>query len=291
MITYSHTNHLLSYDLTNKSSHTDLDNSTQLLKLLSAQNSQNLSRPAVPYLQHPRVQSAFKNGTTALNGASYIIGPTSPAQHGHANNISEVDLNRTTNQRRDSNMIGPAINNAMPNPKGSTFVICEICDGYIQDLAQLKSHMQLHHKVKIHHKLESRPPLNCQKCQWRFFTDQGLERHLLGVHGLVTSNMQELVENKLDSGRCTVCGQSYASQLVDHMKTVSTSRLIRTFQSDNPLINQLPLKPIQAHQFNLKPAHLSYKCTVCSATFNLYRLFENHVYSVHTESVRRNVTN
>lgn len=32
----------------------------------------------------------------------------------------------------------------------------------------------------------------------------------------------------------------------------------------------------------LKPAHLSYKCTVCTATFNMYRLFENHVYSAHS---------
>lgn len=69
--------------------------------------------------------------------------------------------------------------------------------------------------------LESRPPLNCQKCQWRFFTDQGLERHLLGAHGLVTSNMQEQVEQNTDSGRCTMCGRAYANKLVQHMKEVT----------------------------------------------------------------------
>lgn len=36
------------------------------------------------------------------------------------------------------------------------------------------------------------------------------------------------------------------------------------------------------HKMTLKPAHLSYKCTVCTATFNMYRLFENHVYSAHS---------
>jgi len=36
---------------------------------------------------------------------------------------------------------------ATQNPKSSTFVICEICDGYIKDLGQLKSHMQWTHKV------------------------------------------------------------------------------------------------------------------------------------------------
>ena len=52
-------------------------------------------------------------------------------------------------------------------------VVCEICDGYIRDLEQLRNHMQWIHKVKIHPKMiYNRPPLNCQKCQYRFFTDQ-----------------------------------------------------------------------------------------------------------------------
>ncbi|XP_053201469.1 MOG interacting and ectopic P-granules protein 1-like [Panonychus citri] len=151
-----------------------------------------------------------------------------------------------------------------PAGKGGTFVICEICDGYIKDLEQLRTHMQWIHKVKIHPKmLASRPPLNCQKCQWRFFTDQGLERHLLGAHGLVTSNMQDMVDQNQDGGRCTICGRISANKLVAHMN--------------------------QVHKITLRPALLSYKCTVCSATFNLYRLFENHVYMVHSGSVKRNL--
>lgn len=149
-----------------------------------------------------------------------------------------------------------------PSSQSNNLVVCEICDGYIKDLEQLRSHMQLIHKVKIHPKmLVSRPPLNCQKCQWRFFTDQGLERHLLGSHGLVTSNMQELANKNKDAGCCTICGRVYASKLVSHMN--------------------------QVHKLTLKPAHLSYKCTVCSATFNLYRLFENHVYLVHSGAAKR----
>merc|ERR1719412_2734374 len=85
------------------------------------------------------------------------------------------------------------------------FVICEICDGYIKDLEQLRNHMQWIHKVKIHPKMiYNRPPLNCQKCQFRFFTDQGLERHLLGSHGLVTASMQDLA-NKGMKNVCLCC--------------------------------------------------------------------------------------
>lgn len=31
----------------------------------------------------------------------------------------------------------------------AAFVICEICDGYIKDLDQLRNHMQWIHKVKV----------------------------------------------------------------------------------------------------------------------------------------------
>ena len=136
------------------------------------------------------------------------------------------------------------------------FIICEICDGYIRDLDQLRNHMQFVHKVKIHPKMiYNRPPLNCQKCQFRFFTDQGLERHLLGSHGLVTASMQDLANKGQDQGRCPVCGKMFHWKLLNHVA--------------------------KDHMKVLKPAHLSYKCTVCTATFGQYKLFENHVYSAH----------
>ncbi|KPI96085.1 MOG interacting and ectopic P-granules protein 1 [Papilio xuthus] len=145
--------------------------------------------------------------------------------------------------------------------KGS-FVVCEICDGYIKDLEQLRNHMQWIHKVKIHPKMiYNRPPLNCQKCHCRFFTDQGLERHLLGSHGLVTSSMQEAANNGKDAGRCPVCGRVYQWKLLNHVAG--------------------------DHNLALKPAHLSYKCTVCTATFGMYKQFESHVYSAHSVVAKR----
>lgn len=117
--------------------------------------------------------------------------------------------------------------------------------------------MQWIHKVKIHPKMiYNRPPLNCQKCQFRFFTDQGLERHLLGSHGLVTASMQDAANKGQDSGRCPVCGKVYQWKLLNHVA--------------------------KDHNKTLKPAHLSYKCTVCTATFGQYKLFENHVYTAHS---------
>lgn len=39
----------------------------------------------------------------------------------------------------------------------------------------------------------------------------------------------------------------------------------------------------------LKPAHLSYKCTVCTATFGMYKQFENHVYSAHSTVAKKSM--
>lgn len=47
----------------------------------------------------------------------------------------------------------PGLGNIKPgqSPQGgkASFVICEICDGYIKDLDQLRNHMQWMHKVKV----------------------------------------------------------------------------------------------------------------------------------------------
>ncbi|ROT79522.1 hypothetical protein C7M84_001753 [Penaeus vannamei] len=169
-----------------------------------------------------------------------------------------------------------------------SFVICEICDGYIKDLEQLRNHMNLIHKVKIHPKMiYNRPPLNCQKCQHRFFTDQGLERHLLGTHGLVTSSMQEAANKGKDAGRCPICGKLtclYSCIMLYCLHLLSST--IKTAVSFTPVSLCFQWKLLnhvsRDHKMTLKPAHLSYKCTVCTATFNMYRLFENHVYSAHS---------
>ena len=58
----------------------------------------------------------------------------------------------------------------------------------------------------------------------------------MGSHGLVTASMQDLANKSQDSGRCPVCGKVYQWKLLNHVA--------------------------KDHGKVLKPAHLSYKCTV-----------------------------
>jgi len=199
------------------------------------------------------IQSLGQKGQNKNNSPSISITPL-PGR----NNPGQK--NKGASPSPSSGSSTPTIKPGQPGAgqggKGN-FVICEICDGYIKDLEQLRNHMQWIHKVKIHPKMiYNRPPLNCQKCQFRFFTDQGLERHLLGSHGLVTASMQDAANKGQDSGRCPVCGKVYQWKLLNHVA--------------------------KDHGKTLKPAHLSYKCTVCTATFGQYKLFENHVYTAHS---------
>ena len=69
--------------------------------------------------------------------------------------------------------------------------------------------------------------------------------------------MQDLANKGQDSGRCPQCGKMFHWKLLNHVA--------------------------KDHSKTLKPAHLSYKCTVCCATFGVYKLFEDHVYSAHSK--------
>lgn len=51
-----------------------------------------------------------------------------------------------------------------------------------------------------------------------FLLLQGLERHLLGSHGLVTSSMQEAANRGKDAGRCPACGRVSFIFIVEYTK-------------------------------------------------------------------------
>ncbi|XP_076286190.1 zinc finger protein MEP-1 isoform X2 [Lasioglossum baleicum] len=202
------------------------------------------------------------NVIDSLSRLSSSQNTTSSPKNPTAKLLSQPSISITPLPRTTSQSSIPGSGTSSKSGGKTTFVICEICDGYIKDLEQLRNHMQWIHKVKIHPKMiYNRPPLNCQKCQFRFFTDQGLERHLLGSHGLVTSSMQEAANKGKDAGRCPACGRVYQWKLLNHVA--------------------------RDHGMTLKPAHLSYKCTVCTATFGMYKQFENHVYSAHSVVAKR----
>lgn len=124
----------------------------QLLRLLAAQG-KNMSQNRLGILNYPKQhdQSAFVNGKTVISTISGLVMTPQPQVCSSAAKTKQTHSNdgNNSNGSRQSpcNETEKNFSSMPPNPKGSTFVICEICDAYIKDLTQLKSHMQHIHKV------------------------------------------------------------------------------------------------------------------------------------------------
>nr|CAD2198708.1 unnamed protein product [Meloidogyne enterolobii] len=77
--------------------------------------------------------------------------------------------------------------------------ICEICDASCRDRDNYRIHLQSKHnqlKGKTATDMAQGAPLACSRCRERFWTYEGLERHLLMSHYLVTSDLLAKAQSK-----------------------------------------------------------------------------------------------
>jgi len=98
-------------------------------------------------------------------------------------------------------------------------------------------------------------PLACSRCRERFWTYEGLERHLVMAHGLVTSDLLAKAQKKEDGGRCKLCGKQYAFNVLQHLVT--------------------------DHSVKLCSAEIMYSCDVCAFKCTSYQLLEDHLTTQH----------
>lgn len=94
--------------------------------------------------------SSLTSAAAAASAAQAASASSKSKSSGSTPSISITPLPRTQQQQQQQ----PAPNmkpGQSPNSSGqkNQFVICEICDGYIKDLDQLRNHMQWIHKVKV----------------------------------------------------------------------------------------------------------------------------------------------
>uniref|UniRef100_A0A914D7C7 C2H2-type domain-containing protein n=1 Tax=Acrobeloides nanus TaxID=290746 RepID=A0A914D7C7_9BILA len=140
----------------------------------------------------------------------------------------------------------------------SQAVICEICDAAIADKEKYLAHLQMIHRQmrgKTLNDMHQGAPLACSRCRERFWTYEGLERHLVMGHGLVTSDLLAKAQKKEDGGRCKLCGKQYAFNMLQHLVT--------------------------DHQVKLCSAEIMYSCDVCSFKCSSYQKLETHLSTVH----------
>jgi hypothetical protein len=86
----------------------------------------------------------------------------------------------------------------------SRFFICEICDDGFLDRSEMQKHMLIKHEVDIDPYLKKDQfwAVSCHICpDARFYSGEGLKRHYLCEHGLVTKSMEKSLFEQEDCGR------------------------------------------------------------------------------------------
>ncbi|VDK46720.1 unnamed protein product [Anisakis simplex] len=154
-----------------------------------------------------------------------------------------------------------ATNSAVASSSHNSGNMCEICDQNVQDKDRYLTHLQLFHKQmrgKSSVDMQQGAPLACSRCRDRFWTYEGLERHLVMAHGLVTSDLLTKAQKKEDGGRCKLCGKQYAFNMLQHLVT--------------------------DHQVKLCSAEIMYSCDVCAFKCSSYNKLEVHLNTVHPKN-------
>ncbi|KAL3982501.1 hypothetical protein ACH3XW_47415 [Acanthocheilonema viteae] len=217
---------------------------------LLAAMQQQLQRAAVSGMRTPGLSLFAQRGV-----AAGIRGPT-VAQHAAASLAGRI---RAPSQIPASRaQLGGVVSSGHNN-------VCEICDQNVQDRDRYLTHLQLFHKQmrgKTSADMQQGAPLACSRCRDRFWTYEGLERHLVMAHGLVTSDLLTKAQKKEDGGRCKHCGKQYAFNMLQHLVT--------------------------DHQVKLCSAEIMYSCDVCAFKCSSYSKLEVHLNTVHPKNPTQN---
>ncbi|XP_070194770.1 MOG interacting and ectopic P-granules protein 1-like [Littorina saxatilis] len=110
-----------------------------------------------------------------------------------------------------------------PNQPNGNFEVCEICGGYVKDRKALRIHFFYAHRIDMPFGVFERPqpPLYCATCFARFWTAQGLQKHI-EVH---KNDMQSTTQtNNGVAGKCISCGHRVPNILM-HMRMVHNREL------------------------------------------------------------------
>lgn len=185
-----------------------------------------------------------------------------------ARNLQQAQSsNRTPSSQTPQRKIGnntvqsgtsPSVNRMVPNRDE---FICEICDDKQINKPTYLIHLQNVHSVlkgRNAMDLDSGPPLACSRCRERFWSYDGLERHLVMSHSLVTSDLLAKAQNKLDGSRCRHCKKSFAFNILQHLA------------SD--------------HGAKLCSAEIMFSCDVCTFKCSSYSKLEAHLNESHPKN-------
>ena len=148
-----------------------------------------------------------------------------------------------------------------PHTPGQTnkgFEVCEICGGYVKDRKALRIHFFYAHRMDMPLSMFERPqpPLYCATCFSRFWTAQGLQKHILIHKGDTAASTQS---GSVVAGKCILCSHRVPNILL-HMRMVHNREM--------------------AHYLGAK------MCIFCGCRLRTLREVENHLQKMHSVVVK-----
>ncbi|KAL8620398.1 hypothetical protein ACOMHN_058732 [Nucella lapillus] len=145
--------------------------------------------------------------------------------------VMSSKINTTANQPGTSSFTpgrpqGPPNQNQSPasGQPNNGFEVCEICGGYVKDRKALRIHFYYAHRIDMPFGVFERPqaPLYCATCFARFWTAQGLQKHI-EVHKNDMMQGASQPSNGV-AGKCISCGHRVPNILM-HMRMVHNREL------------------------------------------------------------------
>ncbi|KAE9416508.1 hypothetical protein Angca_002574, partial [Angiostrongylus cantonensis] len=210
--------------------------------------------------QHIQRASQQRGSTSAAATVGSLAAATALYQKNLAASRNALLANTSALRKGSTVSASSALGNSTNAGNGPG--ICEICDQNMVDRERYFQHLQMVHKHlrdKTLDDVKLGAPLACSRCRERFWTYEGLERHLVMAHGLVTADLLTKAQNKLDGGRCKICAKQYAFNMLQHL--------------------------VADHHIKLCSAEIMYSCDVCSFKCSSYTTLESHLNANHPKGV------
>uniref|UniRef100_A0A8R1HQA8 C2H2-type domain-containing protein n=1 Tax=Caenorhabditis japonica TaxID=281687 RepID=A0A8R1HQA8_CAEJA len=243
---------------------------TQLLQQQQQQNRGNMSNTLIAAMQAQLRRSGQQQSPNTLAMTQLLQKQMAAAMKNHQGAQLQAALAAATmkNQKtpttsKMSKVMGGAASSSTPSSSSpasaqSASFSCEICDTTVVEKEKYLIHLQTMHKQmqgKCLSDMSQGAPLACSRCRDRFWTYEGLERHLVMSHGLVTADLLTKAQKKEDGGRCKTCGKQYAFNMLQHL--------------------------VADHQVKLCSAEIMYSCDVCAFKCASYQVLEQHLTTNH----------
>ncbi|KAK6178310.1 hypothetical protein SNE40_013110 [Patella caerulea] len=162
------------------------------------------SRPQLNIAPKPRTGALQQASVKYVGGGSQIV-----TVNNRPNLSNKINTLIDKNNQLLSQTKTPADN--------SGFEVCEICGGYVKDRKALRIHFYYAHRIEIPVGVFDRTqaPLYCATCFARFWTAQGLQKHL---------EVHKVNNPSSSAAKCIVCGHKVPNVLM-HMRIVHNKEL------------------------------------------------------------------